>query len=320
MRAVVAFKETLSQAMVDVLEWMIAAITTSYHREHNQDDTHGDVTADTVVSRGRIAAGTVPTEGNTSGAFNETTRPADAVDASQTLSAARISLNDGLGGAAVTGQVAIEVFDNSDTGSFFSRQKFFVTQEGRVGQQGPCVISMDTGLGWSDGFKVITPSDVTRGGNFQVTWNDGSTTYNALRVYITDTSSAAASLALTVANGSGNLFEVDKDGDVRIAGNVRQPDDGGDALRIGNGTTTSVQDVWLWNNEADTAEIGRLTSDGLRLGDAGVAAPLLREGTGTPEGALSSPVGSLYMRRDGGASTTLYVKESGTGNTGWVAK
>ena len=43
-------------------------------------------------------------------------------------------------------------------------------------------------------------------------------------------------------------------------------------------------------------------------------------GTGTPEGIVTALVGSLYIRTDGGASTTLYVKESGTGNTGWVAK
>lgn len=41
---------------------------------------------------------------------------------------------------------------------------------------------------------------------------------------------------------------------------------------------------------------------------------------GTPEGALSATQGSLALRRDGGAGTTLYVKESGLGNTGWVAK
>ena len=43
-------------------------------------------------------------------------------------------------------------------------------------------------------------------------------------------------------------------------------------------------------------------------------------GSGSPQGSLSAPVGSMYTRTDGGASTTLYVKESGTGNTGWVAK
>ena len=43
-------------------------------------------------------------------------------------------------------------------------------------------------------------------------------------------------------------------------------------------------------------------------------------GTGSPESSLVAPVGTLYLRQDGGTSTTLYVKESGTGNTGWVAK
>lgn len=41
---------------------------------------------------------------------------------------------------------------------------------------------------------------------------------------------------------------------------------------------------------------------------------------GTPEGAVTAPVGAQCLRRDGGAATTLYIKESGTGNTGWVAK
>lgn len=48
--------------------------------------------------------------------------------------------------------------------------------------------------------------------------------------------------------------------------------------------------------------------------------PVWSSGTGSPESSVTAPVGSLYSRTDGGADTTLYVKESGTGNTGWVAK
>ncbi|NBU72072.1 MAG: hypothetical protein EBS53_11610 [Bacteroidetes bacterium] len=40
----------------------------------------------------------------------------------------------------------------------------------------------------------------------------------------------------------------------------------------------------------------------------------------SPEGAVTAPIGSLYSRINGGAGTSFYVKESGTGNTGWVAK
>lgn len=43
-------------------------------------------------------------------------------------------------------------------------------------------------------------------------------------------------------------------------------------------------------------------------------------GTGTPEGVVPAGVGSLFLRSNGGAGTTLYVKQSGTGNTGWVGK
>lgn len=47
---------------------------------------------------------------------------------------------------------------------------------------------------------------------------------------------------------------------------------------------------------------------------------IINEGNGSPEGILVAPVGTLYRRLDGGANTTLYVKESGTGNMGWMAK
>ena len=43
-------------------------------------------------------------------------------------------------------------------------------------------------------------------------------------------------------------------------------------------------------------------------------------GEDTPEGAITANVGSLFLRTNGGASTTFYVKESGTGTTGWAAK
>lgn len=49
------------------------------------------------------------------------------------------------------------------------------------------------------------------------------------------------------------------------------------------------------------------------------AGATLYTGTGTPEGAQVGAVGDLFCRTDGGAGTTLYIKESGAGNTGWIA-
>jgi hypothetical protein len=43
----------------------------------------------------------------------------------------------------------------------------------------------------------------------------------------------------------------------------------------------------------------------------------IKQGNGSPEGAITAVVGSIWMQINGGAGSTLYVKESGTGNTGW---
>lgn len=45
-----------------------------------------------------------------------------------------------------------------------------------------------------------------------------------------------------------------------------------------------------------------------------------KSGAGTPQGVVTAPIGALFTRTDGGAGTTLYVKESGVGNVGWVPK
>lgn len=41
--------------------------------------------------------------------------------------------------------------------------------------------------------------------------------------------------------------------------------------------------------------------------------------SGDPEGSLTAPIGSVALRLDGSSDSTLYVKEAGVGNTGWVA-
>jgi hypothetical protein len=48
--------------------------------------------------------------------------------------------------------------------------------------------------------------------------------------------------------------------------------------------------------------------------------PHILTGVDTPQGAVIAPIGTLFQRTNGGTNTALYVKETGTGNTGWVAK
>jgi hypothetical protein len=81
-------------------------------------------------------------------------------------------------------------------------------------------------------------------------------------------------------------------------------------------TIISPRSGWTISNEAQTTTIiGYGTTLNHRKGSTETIV-----GDGTPEGAVTANPGSLFQRRDGGAGTGLYVKESGTGNTGWVAK
>jgi hypothetical protein len=59
-------------------------------------------------------------------------------------------------------------------------------------------------------------------------------------------------------------------------------------------------------------------SNGIRVG--GATGPFWLSGQGSPEGQVAAPIGSLFSRADGSPGQTLYVKETGSGNTGWTAK
>lgn len=66
---------------------------------------------------------------------------------------------------------------------------------------------------------------------------------------------------------------------------------------------------------------GSMTGTQLNITSLNVSGiPGFYYGTGSPEAAVTAAMGSLYLRTDGGASTTLYVKTSGAGSTGWTAK
>jgi len=76
-------------------------------------------------------------------------------------------------------------------------------------------------------------------------------------------------------------------------------------------------------NIGGDAYVGRdisIGNDCIVLGRIKLGSVEIIAGTGTPESAITAPIGSTFHRDDGGASTSYYVKESGTGNTGWVAK
>ncbi|NHE81857.1 hypothetical protein G9400_19795 [Klebsiella michiganensis] len=123
-----------------------------------------------------------------------------------------------------------------------------------------------------------------------------------------------------------------------------------------NGSVTDVTPSWKWSNDGGimksynvagmrfqigSAETVRLTSAAIYpFNDNGMTMGLAANrysnsyvsrrmytaitgdlfGNGSPEGSVTAGVGSTYRRLDGGASSSFYVKETGTGNTGWIAK
>jgi hypothetical protein len=79
----------------------------------------------------------------------------------------------------------------------------------------------------------------------------------------------------------------------------------------GGGTTGDLMD--LRNNSVQLFKVK--TNGYVAFGNGG---PILAFGAGTPEGAVTAPVGSFYLNSTGtSANTTAYVKRTGTGNTGW---
>ena len=102
----------------------------------------------------------------------------------------------------------------------------------------------------------------------------------------------------------------------------------GNSLKLWNtgGTGLATLTSTGTNGLTIAASANTTLSDGsLVVGTAGKGFTLpggitWTSGAGSPEGVVTAPVGSLYSRSDGGLLTSLYVKESGSGNTGWAGK
>lgn len=102
-------------------------------------------------------------------------------------------------------------------------------------------------------------------------------------------------------------------------GNADIAINGSNSINLQSAGTTRLNVAVGGDISVSTGDL-KISGAGKAIVFAGNGSVLWRCGAGTPEGAVTAPVGSLFTRTDGGASTTLYVKESGTGNTGWVAK
>ena len=139
--------------------------------------------------------------------------------------------------------------------------------------------------------------------------------------------------AAITSSGDVNIFNPGNNtslypmGALRVTGGVPRLEMGAGVAAPANfiSWNTDFRIAGHWNPNADITY--NLGSASLRYTNVyasnfrpGAGTATWTSGTGTPEGAVTASIGSLFTRTDGGAVTTLYVKESGAGNTGWVAK
>jgi hypothetical protein len=94
---------------------------------------------------------------------------------------------------------------------------------------------------------------------------------------------------------------------------------GGDRITASAGSASFIKSV---NYAAGTAVLDSSYSGSITIShDPAVFVGYNLTGNGSPHSVVTANPGSRYVSLSGGAGTTLYIKESGTGtNTGWVAK
>lgn len=80
-------------------------------------------------------------------------------------------------------------------------------------------------------------------------------------------------------------------------------------LQVGQITLTGASGL--------NATAGVVKGSYFQVGTSG-SGPKWVTGSGSPEGVVAAVVGSVYSRDNGSLGTSLYLKQSGSGNTGWV--
>jgi hypothetical protein len=105
------------------------------------------------------------------------------------------------------------------------------------------------------------------------------------------------------------------------------------SITFGDGSTDTI--VWTWDRLTGTDPSLTFGSGSISLNGDWIGANYyatgqsyylntagdrwIKLGTGSPEGAATGRIGSIWLASDGTTNTTMWIKEAGTGNTGWRA-
>jgi len=184
-------------------------------------------------------------------------------------------------------------------------------------------------------FSLGGSNKITNNGDFEVT---GDVLATNIDVSGELSVSTPTNSYLNFTRNDSSISSGNQLGDIRYYGDDPSAGNQGASFKAqasGGWTASNYPTEFVWSSDSSgvLTEKLKLTSNGnlqIELGSLIIASsgegiefssgPVWTVGAGTPEGNVTADVGSLYTRTDGGAGTTLYVKESGTGNTGWVAK
>ena len=193
-------------------------------------------------------------------------------------------------------------------------------------------------------FPSLTGSSATNALNITQTWNTTGVP-TAIQLNVTNTASGSGALLLDLQVGGVSQMSVSKAGEISCSnittttGSMTVASAGILRWNARSVISSASNGVLMLSNNAQN-DFTRLQFGGttsafpsikrsatalqVRLADdsnyAGMESLYSRYGSGSPEGVVTAPIGATYSRGDGGAGTSFYVKESGVGNTGWVAK
>ena len=185
----------------------------------------------------------------------------------------------------------------------------------------PTVGLADSDTGSMPAFGLAA-EDASDNNNLEVT------TFGSLHGVKTDYVGWALGDVLYVSTTPGTITNVPPAGEaaqLQNIGTIERLHSSNGTIKVGGAGRTNATpnldngNVFIGNGSNQSAARALVKTD---ITDLTSSLPLsgIKFGSGSPESSVTAPVGSIYMRSDGGANTSFYVKESGAGNTGWVGK
>lgn len=145
-------------------------------------------------------------------------------------------------------------------------------------------------------------------------WN----TLHRVGVQYTGNGSVWSNNALMTSGTAGNLDDVTNSGSALLlntSGNLSY------VTASAGANPRTFTNRWTADSSGDfTVSTGNLAISTSGKGISLSGGITWTSGSGSPEGVVTAPIGSIYSRSDGGVLTSFYVKQSGTGNTGWAGK